>query len=164
MAQDRRSRRAFDPMARRQWLPRLRNRRNPTPRGRHQRPRRRQGRGPSTARSSSPPHAGTASRTPRSWYNCPRKLGTDLIYLKSEDHYVEVHTSVGSTLIKMRFADAVAELGEYGIQVHRSYWVATRHVRRLVKSGKRRMVRLNGGHELPVSASYLSVVRAAVPH
>ena len=94
----------------------------------------------------------------------PRKLGTDLIYLKSEDHYVEVHTSVGSTLIKMRFADAVAELGEYGIQVHRSYWVATRHVRRLVKSGKRRMVRLNGGHELPVSASYLSAVRAAVPH
>ena len=34
----------------------------------------------------------------------PESLGTDLIYIKSEDHYLEVHTTVGSSLIKMRFS------------------------------------------------------------
>ena len=56
----------------------------------------------------------------------PANLGTDVIYLKSEDHYIDVRTTVGQSLVKMRFSDAVADLGDRGIQVHRSYWVATR--------------------------------------
>ena len=38
----------------------------------------------------------------------PDRLGTDLIYIKSEDHYLEVHTTVGSSLVKMRFSAALA--------------------------------------------------------
>ena len=92
----------------------------------------------------------------------PDKLGTDLLFLKSEDHHIEVHTIVGSSLVKMRFMDAVAELGDRGIQVHRSYWVATRHAKTMVRSGNRRLVRLTGGHQVPVSVTYLSDIRAAV--
>ena len=90
----------------------------------------------------------------------PDRLGTDLIYIKSEDHYLEVHTTVGSSLVKMRFSAAVAELGERGIQVHRSYWVATSHVTRSVRSGKRTVLRLTGDHKLPVSVTHLPAVRA----
>ena len=92
----------------------------------------------------------------------PNKLGTDLIFLKSQDHYIEVHTIVGSSLVRIRFMDAVAELGDRGIQVHRSYWVATRHVKKTVRSGKRTLVRLTGGHQVPVSVTYLPTVRAAI--
>ena len=40
----------------------------------------------------------------------PPELGRDLVYLKMADHYVEAFTTAGSTLVLMRFADAVAEL------------------------------------------------------
>ena len=90
----------------------------------------------------------------------PDRLGTDVIYIKSEDHYLEVHTTIGSSLVKMRFSDAVAELGERGIQVHRSYWVATSHVTRSVRSGKRTVLRLTGDHKVPVSVTHLPAVRA----
>ena len=92
----------------------------------------------------------------------PERLGTDLIYIKSEDHYLEVHTTAGSSLIKMRFSDAVAELSDRGIQVHRSYWVALRHVTRSIRSGKRTLLRLTGDHRVPVSVTHLPVVRAAL--
>ena len=85
----------------------------------------------------------------------PDRLGTDLIYIKSEDHYLEVHTTVGSSLVKMRFSEAVAELGERGMQVHRSYWVATSHVTRSARSGKRTVLRLTGDHKVPVSVTHL---------
>ncbi len=90
----------------------------------------------------------------------PDRLGTDLVYIKSEDHYLEVHTTVGSGLIKMRFSDAVDELGDRGIQVHRSYWVATRHVTRSVRSGRRTLLRLTGDHKVPVSVTHRPTVRA----
>ena len=92
----------------------------------------------------------------------PERLGTDLIYIKSEDHYLEVHTTVGSSLVKMRFSDAVAELSDRGLQVHRSYWVALRHVTRSVRSGKRTLLRLTGDHRVPVSVTHLPAVRAAL--
>lgn len=90
----------------------------------------------------------------------PDRLGTDLVYIKSEDHYLQVHTTVGSSLIKMRFSDAVAGLGDRGIQVHRSYWVATRHVTKAVRSGKRTLLRLTGDHKVPVSVTHVHAVRA----
>ena len=92
----------------------------------------------------------------------PERLGTDLVYIKSEDHYLEVHTTVGSSLVKMRFSDAVDELGDRGMQVHRSYWVATSHVTRSARSGKRTVLRLTGDHKVPVSVTHLPAVRAAL--
>ena len=88
----------------------------------------------------------------------PANLGTDVIYLKSEDHYINVRTTIGSCLVKMRFTDAVAELGDRGFQVHRSYWVATSHVQRLVRNGKRTQIRLTDGHQVPVRVTYLPTV------
>ena len=92
----------------------------------------------------------------------PAGLGTDLIFIKSEDHYLEVHTTAGSGLIKMRFSDAIAELGDRGIKVHRSYWVATSHVTRAVRTGKRTVLRLTGDHRVPVSVTNMRAVRAVL--
>ena len=62
----------------------------------------------------------------------------------------------------MRFADAVAELdGVGGLRVHRSYWVARRHVVCADRSHGRTTLRLTGGHEVPVSRTYMAAVRGA---
>ncbi len=92
----------------------------------------------------------------------PLRLGRDLVYLRMADHYVEAFTTTGSTLVLMRFADAVAELeGAGGLRVHRSYRVAKRHVTGTARRNGRTILRLTGGHEAPVSRGYLPAVRAA---
>ena len=92
-------------------------------------------------------------------------LGGDVIFLKSEDHYVYVCTSADSALIKMRFADAVAELGDSGTQVHRSYWVAYHHMLGLTRRDRQLLLRLSGDHEVPISSRYRAAVQAVLqPH
>ena len=92
----------------------------------------------------------------------PGKTGRDLICLKMADHYVEVFTTSGSTLLLMRFADAVSELdGADGLRVHRSHWVARRHVVGILRRNGRTFLRLTGDHEVPVSRGYLAEIREA---
>ena len=92
----------------------------------------------------------------------PPRLGRDLVYLRMADHYVEVFTTSGSTLLLMRFSDALRELdGADGLRVHRSYWVARAHVAGAARRNGRLVLKLSGGHEAPVSRTYLAAVRAA---
>ena len=90
------------------------------------------------------------------------EIGRDIIFLKMSDHYVEVVTAKGRCAILMRFADAVAELDGTGVRVHRSYWVAYRHVNGWARRNQRTVLRLDGGHMVPVSRTYLDAVRAAL--
>ena len=106
---------------------------------------------------------GTTERHVRFLDRLPAKLGQDVVYLSVSGHYVNAVTSQGSGVILMRFADAVAELGDMGMQVHRSYWVAHDHVTAVYRRDERTFVRVTGGHEVPVSRSYLSAVRALTP-
>ena len=92
----------------------------------------------------------------------PATVGRDVVYLGVSGHYLTVVTTAGSCLILMRLTDAVAALGDLGIQVHRSYWVAHRHIQGIIKRDGRTLVRPTGAQELPVSRPYLANVRAAV--
>ena len=85
-----------------------------------------------------------------------------LYAISSEDHYLRVHTSAGEELILMRLADAMRELaGADGLQVHRSWWVATAAVRDVKRDGGRLALVLGSGKEAPVSRTYLPQVKAA---
>ena len=92
----------------------------------------------------------------------PSRLGCDLVYLKVDDHYLEVHTVNGHGLILMRMGDAVVGLGELGLQVHRSFWVSRRHVKDLVTVCGGHRLRLTGGRQVPVSRTYLPAVRVVL--
>ena len=92
----------------------------------------------------------------------PPEVGRDVIYLKMSDHYVEVVTTAGRCNLLMRFADAVAELGDSGVRVHRSYWVAYPHVERWARRNHRTLLRLSGEHLVPVSRTHLDGARAAL--
>ena len=92
----------------------------------------------------------------------PPALGRDLLSLKMEDHYLRAETTLGSTLLLMRFRDALAELEGTGIQVHRSWWVAYRAMEGLDRDGRSVRLRLRGGGVVPVSRACVPAVREAL--
>jgi LytTr DNA-binding domain len=92
----------------------------------------------------------------------PEKIGTHVIALEAEDHYVRVHTDRGSTLLLARLGDAIRDLGAVpGMRVHRSYWVRQDAVMKVSSHGKGWSLNLTTGIEIPVSQSYKAVVRNA---
>ena len=93
----------------------------------------------------------------------PESVGRDVVYLQVHGHFINVVTTTGAHSMLMRFADAVAELGDLGIQVHRSYWCALRHVTSVTRRDERTVLRVTGGLDVPVSRTYLNTVRAAIP-
>lgn len=114
------------------------------------------------ARQPPPPPASMAAARPPILQRLPPGLRGQLAYMSMQDHYVDVHTDKGGTLILMRFADAIAEAaGVPGLQIHRSHWVAAAAVSGTARREGRLMLRMLDGTELPVSRPYLAAVREA---
>lgn len=90
----------------------------------------------------------------------PQRRGR-LVAVNSEDHYLRVRTTAGSDLVHMRFSDAVARLGDAGVQVHRSWWVAHGGVRAQQRDGDRILLELVDGTTAPISRSYVLAARQA---
>lgn len=87
----------------------------------------------------------------------------EIVSLSMHDHYVEITTKTGKQMVLMRLGDAIAELdGLPGLQVHRSHWVALSHISTLTKQGRKHVISLSDGRELPVSGGNLEAVRAAL--
>ena len=106
--------------------------------------------------------APAAPQTPRLNARLPAAVEAPILALQAEDHYVRVHTARGSTLLLMRFADAIAELdGLPGLQVHRSWWVARAAVDGAQRSGRRAELVLTNGLSVPVSRAAMPEARAA---
>jgi DNA-binding LytR/AlgR family response regulator len=92
----------------------------------------------------------------------PLHLRGRLAYMTMQDHYVDVHTDKGSTLVLMRLADAITETdGVPGLQIHRSHWVARAAVQAAVRRDGKLLLKMEDGAELPVSRSYMGAVREA---
>lgn len=105
----------------------------------------------------------TDAGTPRFMARIPERLGTTLLALEMEDHYLRIHTRTGSDLILLRLRDAMAELDSYpGLQVHRSFWVARDAVAEAERraDGKLTLI-LHNGMKVPVSRTHAPAVRAA---
>lgn len=93
----------------------------------------------------------------------PRRIGTDIVAISAELHYLRIYTSIGEALILMSFGRAVEALGVVpGQTIHRSHWVALAHVAALEAGGNRVTCRLDTGLVLPVSRTYRASLRAAL--
>ncbi|MEM6858053.1 MAG: LytTR family DNA-binding domain-containing protein [Pseudomonadota bacterium] len=92
----------------------------------------------------------------------PAALGSDVIALEMEDHYVRVHTALGSELVLMRLRDAMAHVTDIeGRQTHRSWWVARGAVEGVVREGRNVRLVLARGIEAPVSRAQVSELKEA---
>ena len=92
----------------------------------------------------------------------PPKLGQNLLCLQMEDHYIRAYTEKGDTLVRMRLKDAVAELEGYGgLQVHRSWWVVLKATESVKRDGRRHMIHLKNGMQVPVSKTYADTLKEA---
>jgi len=91
----------------------------------------------------------------------PNRLGEEIVALEAEDHYLRVHTTLGSELVLMRLSDAVAAIEpDLGLQVHRSWWVAHDAICEFIRSGQRPHLKLRNGLVVPVGRTYSAAVRS----
>lgn len=75
----------------------------------------------------------------------PQALGHDVLVLHSELNYLTVTTTKGSTSVRYSLRQAANDLGEVGMLVHRSCWVADRAVTRVKRDGLGVCVELSTG-------------------
>ena len=85
-----------------------------------------------------------------------------LLALLVEDHYVDIVTDKGKTLVLMRLADAIREASPVaGLQIHRSHWVARDAVVKVHRADGKLSLELSNGLKLPVSRGYLPAAKEA---
>ena len=87
---------------------------------------------------------------------------TTLQAIEAEDHYCRLHLAGGrSVLVLHRFGDALAEVAGFdGAQVHRGAWVSANGVVAAKRDGRRWLLLLTDGAEIPVSARFAGAARA----
>lgn len=115
------------------------------------------------ASTPEPAPVSSASPTPNLLLDqLPAELGSAIIALEMEDHYLRVHTLLGSALVLMRLRDGIALLGDLeGMQVHRSWWVARGAVEDVLRDGRNIRLKLARGLEAPVARAKVAELRDA---
>jgi hypothetical protein len=108
------------------------------------------------------PPSGLTAAPNRLIARLPARLGGEVLALQGEDHYVRVHTALGSDMLLMRMGDAIEELGGLdGERVHRSWWVARGAVGETRANGRRLTLTLTNGLEVPVTREATAKLRRA---
>lgn len=89
----------------------------------------------------------------------PGVVGSDVIAIASDLHYLNVWTVAGRTTVLGNLKDVVTDLGNIGMQVHRSHWVAHAHVRRIVGTSSNSACILSNELRVPISRRRWKAVR-----
>jgi len=85
----------------------------------------------------------------------PEIAGLTLLAIEADEHYVRLHTNVGSKHVLYRFRDALKDVEDRtGLRVHRSWWVAEDALEKLERGPSGFGLRLKGGLKVPVSQTY----------
>ena len=88
---------------------------------------------------------------------------SEILFVKAEEHYVQVHSEHDRELIAYRFGAALDDLkGEDGFQIHRSFWVRCSGVVRKNDNGSQLTLEIRNGATVPVSRPYHALVRQAL--
>ncbi|MDJ0918091.1 MAG: LytTR family DNA-binding domain-containing protein [Woeseiaceae bacterium] len=81
----------------------------------------------------------------------PPIIGTDIVCVSSDLHYLNVTTRQGQAMILGSLQELEDAFGDQGLRVHRSHWVYIDAVVSLSKSGKGWFLNLVGENRVPVS-------------
>lgn len=90
----------------------------------------------------------------------PDVIGSDIVAISSDLHYLNVHTALGKALILGSLKACVEGFGEAGLLVHRSHWVAKSHVVRIVLARDEAYCLMSTGARVPISRRHRKAARA----
>lgn len=90
----------------------------------------------------------------------PANKRGELLAIETQDHYLKVYTDKGHHLILMRLKDALTLLKDYpGLQVHRSWWVASSAITAIEKADRKTWLVLSNDIKAPVSRTFTADVK-----
>jgi len=97
-----------------------------------------------------------------------RKLSSSVaaepLLLQAQEHYLKVTTELGSELILYKFGQAMREIPEsFGVQIHRSFWVATHNVKSWSMTDNGIKISVHHGDPVPVSRRFEQIVKQQFP-
>lgn len=79
--------------------------------------------------------------------------------MEAQEHYIQITTTAESRMVLHRFSDAVKQTPDsYGMQVHRSHWVAHSAVQEVIIEGQSMKLKLAGDKMIPVSRTFRAAV------
>ncbi len=94
----------------------------------------------------------------------PESLGTNVLAISSDLHYLHVYTDLGRCMILGSLQRAAEAMGEEGMRVHRGHWVARRAIEKIVKEDQRWYCLLSNGLRVPISRRNKSTVAGWFGH
>lgn len=99
-------------------------------------------------------------RRERLYAKLPEVIGRDIVAISSDLHYLNVHTVLGKFLVLGSLKHCVEAFDDEGVLVHRSNWVAKRHVVKVRTSGDEAYCLMSNGLKVPISRSKRKEVKA----
>ncbi len=94
----------------------------------------------------------------------PESLGTNVIAISSDLHYLHVYTDLGHCMILGSLQQAAESMGEAGLRVHRAHWVARRAIVKIVKNRDQWYCLLTNDLKIPISRRNKSTVAGWFGH
>jgi hypothetical protein len=94
----------------------------------------------------------------------PEALGTNVLAISSDLHYLHVYTDRGRCMILGSLQQAAEAMGETGLRVHRAHWVARRAIVKIVKNGSEWSCLLTNDLKVPISRRNKSTVAGWFGH
>jgi hypothetical protein len=94
----------------------------------------------------------------------PKALGTNVIAISSDLHYLHVYTDLGRCMILGSLQQAADSMGDLGLRVHRTHWVARRAIVKIVKNGHQWYCLLSNDLKIPISRRNKSTVAGWFGH
>jgi hypothetical protein len=84
-----------------------------------------------------------------------------VLWVRADDHYLEVATAAGRRFLRGRMKDALRRLGgAEGLQPHRSWWVARSKIARVRRQGRDYVIETRDGVDIPVARARVSMLKA----
>lgn len=98
---------------------------------------------------------------PRLVARLPEPMRGRVLRLSGNGHHVEIVTEHGPTSVRMRLADAIAEMEAVsGVCTHRSHWVTRDAIAGVERAQGRVVLQLVNGDQVPVSRKYAPALEA----
>ena len=88
----------------------------------------------------------------------PAAIGTELVAISADLHYLHVYTRAGKAMVLGSLASVAESLDDRGMLVHRSHWIAVDQVVRLRKTPRQWYLELHGDLSVPISRRKRKVV------